>query len=101
MNKKIFLLLVPIFFSVWWMVTPQATYVTYYWSDGWYYKCGYTIMPTALEVFGLHTHWGGCDVLREYFHENHQVINNRWECTGEMCDEFKKIREERNERHRD
>lgn len=88
MNKKLLLLLIPIFFSIWWIVTPQETYVTRHISYGWAFQCWYNELPTAFEVFGYAKEDGSCSVYQHFFHENHEVIDNQWRCTGEMCVEL-------------
>jgi hypothetical protein len=88
--KLLLLLLIPIFFSLWWMITPQEMYVVSAngpHSMGGYY-CSYSDMPTAFDAI-LTKSIGTCDVKQHLFHDNYEVINNEWKCTGKRCEELK------------
>lgn len=93
MNKKILILLIPVFLVTVWFNSPTETYITYadcgHAYDGCY--CGYGKMPTFLDPV-LTKKYSACSVYDHFFHENHEVIDDQWRCTGEMCEELGKER---------
>ena len=88
MNKKILLLLIPLFFGIFWFNSPTEHYVVHGTYDGVGGGCSYGEVPKVFGDVFFNKIWHQCSVYQHFFHENHEVIDNQWRCIGKMCEEL-------------